>query len=525
MLGEDVITLNPCNKAIEYLPVRGIIAKRYNGNMYHWQTRALDLRTTEDHNLVVLKRSKHNTNDIIFKKAKEVESRRQMLKSGQWHGEMFADCFVLPGYKNGSNSFDAVNIDWSTFSAFMGIYLSEGSTSSYKKHTSDIKVSHYEVKIYQKERNPRIEQILTQMPFKWSWFESSNSSGWRANSVQLYNYLNQFGKSYEKFVPAEIKVLSQEHIRLFLEFYLIGDGSEGRRISTSSKLMADDLQELVLKAGWSATISTRNNIGRKFSIRGKQYQTNHLTYLVNLSLKTKTVSYCHDNLTINKANNEMVYCVDVAPNHIVYVRRNGKPCWCGNCVLGQVTKTGRLIVLDTVKLGNSDVGILIDNKVLPLLHSPRWYDKARSWRDIGDRNMAQPDQSNRQKSAARVIEDKLKTRFEGGPSKWEPMKRALKGAFSRMIDGMPAIYLDPNERILHKALSGDWHYKTNTSGDIMGTVPEKTESSHIGEALANGVAIMLPAFDFTGYGGNYKKTLAQRTKRASGYAVGGRRRG
>src|SRR3990167_10099890 len=27
----------------------------------------------------------------------------------------------------------------------------------------------------------------------------------------------------------------------------------------------------------------------------------------------------------------MVYCLEV-PNHIIYVRRNGKPIWCGNCI-------------------------------------------------------------------------------------------------------------------------------------------------------------------------------------------------
>jgi len=26
----------------------------------------------------------------------------------------------------------------------------------------------------------------------------------------------------------------------------------------------------------------------------------------------------------------VVYCVEV-PNHIIFVRRNGKACWCGNC--------------------------------------------------------------------------------------------------------------------------------------------------------------------------------------------------
>jgi len=40
------------------------------------------------------------------------------------------------------------------------------------------------------------------------------------------------------------------------------------------------------------------------------------------------------------------------------------------CVLGQVTSTGRLVFIDTLRLPNSDVRILMDTLVFPLLSSP-----------------------------------------------------------------------------------------------------------------------------------------------------------
>jgi len=161
-------------------------------------------------------------------------------------------------------------------------------------------------------------------------------------------------------------------------------------------------------------------------------------------------------------------------------------------ILGQVTSIGRLVFLDTIRLENSDIKTLIENKALPLLNSPRWKGKCKSWRDIGDRSMRTPDQSNRQESAAKVIEKAFNTFFEPGPARWEHIKQGINSVFNRNIHGMPAFVINPGERLLHKALSGGWHYKTDNNGNVISNVPEKTELSHIGDAFANGVNVLLP---------------------------------
>jgi hypothetical protein len=93
------------------------------------------------------------------------------------------------------------------------------------------------------------------------------------------------------------------------------------------------------------------------------------------------------------------------------------------CLLGQITHTGRLIFIDTLRGDNIDIRTLIEQKVQPMLNSPRWKGKCKSWRDIGDRSMRIPDQSNINESAARVIENAFDTYFEGGPARWTHMKR------------------------------------------------------------------------------------------------------
>ena len=484
-IGGFAMTLNPETREIEYQPVLNKVHRKHTGDMYHWKGQNYDLRVTDYHSIPMLKSGK-----IISKPAKDVGIRATMLKSGIWTG-FNVDNFIFPRHDNHAVHLDPVKIDVNTYAKFMGIYLSEGSTSTYKAYKTDNKPCHYDIVIYQKEQKKEIEDVLDKMPFKWTWFENSKGSGWKAHSVQLYKYLTGFGLSYEKYIPEEIKILPPEQIKKFLHFYILGDGSEGRTISTSSKTMADDLQEIILKAGWSATIGILDNIGRKFNMRGKTYTTRHLNYRVYISF-SKNTNLVRNNLKIEKVENEDVYCVE-APNHILYVRRNGKARWCGNCILGQITHTGRLVFIDTLCGDNIDIRTLIDQKVQPLLNSPRWKGKCKSWRDIGDRSMRIPDQSNINESAARVIEDKFGTFFEGGPARWTHMKRGVDHIFQMNITGKPAFIVNKNNRQLDKALSGGWSFKTDNAGNVMGDTPQKNEQSHVGDAWANAVNILLPS--------------------------------
>lgn len=162
-------------------------------------------------------------------------------------------------------------------------------------------------------------------------------------------------------------------------------------------------------------------------------------------------------------------------------------------ILGQITHTGRLVFIDTLRGDNIDIRTLIDQKVEPMLNSPRWKGKCKSWRDIGDRSMRIPDQSNINESAARVIEDKFGTYFEGGPARWTHMKRGIDYIFQMNITGKPAFVVNKADRQLDKALNGAWCFKTDNAGNVMGDTPQKNEMSHVGDAWANAVNVLLPS--------------------------------
>lgn len=165
------------------------------------------------------------------------------------------------------------------------------------------------------------------------------------------------------------------------------------------------------------------------------------------------------------------------------------PC----CVMGQLVQPGRLIVHDVVRGENIGIKELIEQLLLPLLHTPKYRNRIDQWRDIGDPSMRTPDQSSSQQSAARIVESLLGTRFEPGPTRWpariNPLKSALVGGAT---DGGPKIVISRSAYFLHRTLNGGWHFKKDNSGNIIGNLPVKDSYSHPGDALSYLVSVIFP---------------------------------
>lgn len=195
------------------------------------------------------------------------------------------------------------------------------------------------------------------------------------------------------------------------------------------------------------------------------------------------------------------------------------------CLLGQITPSGRVVIIDRLKLERGgDVRQLIQDQVIPTVNSPRWKGKAKAWRDVGDRTMAIPDQSNRQTSAAKVIEKAFGTFFEGGPSTWDAIKRALGRAFNRNINGSAAVVINNRLQTLISGLEGAWHYKTDLSGNVQGALPVKNEVSHECDALANALAVLMPEVEEDLDGEFFAHANEINARRAASYGTGHRRR-
>ena len=381
---EKVYTLNPDTNDIELHSITKKIAKNYNGKLIHIKGRGIDLQVTPNHKFWVIGRNgegKFITASDIHNRTVPDLSKMYIPKLGHWSGND-EEFFTLDGLGDSEIAFNApfkkriklktpINIPMSTWVKFMGIYLADGCVvvNKTKKRVSRIlengdreegfesSKSGYVCKITQKKEGTKnlIRELLAELPLQFKEVVYPDGKiDFKINDARLHKYLKQFGKSSEKFIPNEIKDLPSNHLSDFLDWFILGDGRVRGKYNrtdmfSTSKLLIDDLHELLIKTGRSGTISTddrdydrffTNPDGTKRLIKRGNSKPMHFLnvsttkgiYLDNRYIKTELVDY-----------NDMVYCVDV-PNHIFYVKDNGKSCWNGNSSIISGSKVSHNIV-------------------------------------------------------------------------------------------------------------------------------------------------------------------------------------
>ena len=166
------------------------------------------------------------------------------------------------------------------------------------------------------------------------------------------------------------------------------------------------------------------------------------------------------------------------------------------CLIGQWVSPGRLIIHAALRGEGIGVKEFIPEQVSPLLMTRKFRGLIHDWRDIGDPSMRTGDQSNQRQTTAKVVEQLLKTRFEPGPARWRNRIDPLINALGSMAsDGQPVISISRSAYIVHRTLNGGWHFKTDNSGNRMGTTPVKDQFAEYGDALTYGMAVLRPVVE------------------------------
>ena len=350
-IGENILTLNPQTNKIEIKPISNIVRYHYNDKMINIKGRGINDIVTPDHGFPIYDR----TNKFkSFVTAKEILhsnnlSHYYIPKTGEWVGRN-DKYMIIPKLnledlgKNISKSLKEkylqdLIIPMDIFAKFMGIYLSEGSHS--KRGSKS-----YKVNIHQKKEDVsiEIEKMLTEWGINFS--ININKKGLKTfviNDMRLCKYLQEFGLCYDKYVPQILKEQSKEILKIFYDWFVMGDGrvrGDKRRgkkgnysddVFSTSKQLILDLNEIQLKIGYFGTLSKEdhnndriienriikgeNSVPIYFSYRGLVKGV----YLDKRFLTAEEVDYDGD-----------VMCVEVE-NHIWYVMDNGKCHWTKNC--------------------------------------------------------------------------------------------------------------------------------------------------------------------------------------------------
>ena len=291
-------TRNPDTHELEWQLATDFHRSFYNGPMVALEGQSTNLVVTPNHR--VLHTTNHGGHEQVDR-ADVVATKHNNARLIQTSVNDVADLetWTVPGDVSNQSSLQPV---WSgdDFAAFMGMWLAEGCVDRNDK--SRVYISQIPSSKGYIEFRDLLTNLLGHEPL-WS------GGRWQFGNVPLNTYLRTIGYSTERFIPDSVKALSPRQLEIFWHYYWLGDGDTNTpRIFTSSKRMANDLQEIAQLMGKWAIVSSDS--------RG----------CYTVYLHDELMSRFHSQ-TIDYAG--MVYCVTV-PNGIIYVRRNGKPTWTGN---------------------------------------------------------------------------------------------------------------------------------------------------------------------------------------------------
>lgn len=327
---EQILSINPDTKNLEWTAIVRQVKYDYNGDMIRFYSHSLDMIVTPDHKMVGYDRHNGKYREM---KASEFYDAMAYVPNRNIYGSP-VNLYRSSGWigKNPEGvQIGKHRIPVKIFAEFMAYYLSDGCVS--RKYA--VVISQWEKA--SPEQYKTISQCLDSLPFK----HSKKHNGFFFYDKDLWEYLSQFGKAHEKYVPLDIKELSPEYLKVFLDAYIICDGhirsgrkwrggnfNSERTFMTSSKRIAGDIGELILKIGHHPSFFIGSKKGTVVKHHNGQYVQKHDLIVIRDCRSQYATQFKREKVSYSG----FVYDIEVEKNHVIYVRRNGKCLWGSNCI-------------------------------------------------------------------------------------------------------------------------------------------------------------------------------------------------
>lgn len=315
-----ILTLNPDSRGLEWSAFKYGVKSWYEGKMIHFHNRSYEQLVTPDHEVLAL--DKNSTEPIFIRRtAQNCGKSQPIYRSSEWVGKHIDSVCI-------GNEI----VPYDLFAEFMGYWLSDGSLG----HKWEIGIAQ------QDEPREAIYSCIQKMGY----IPRYNCGKVEFNNKDWYIYLQQFGKCADKFVPAEIKEAEPAQIQVFLDAFISCDGyikkprsfvgnrggicnpTEGERVYfTSSKRMADELGELILKIGRRPSFKIASKAGTVSEFKNGVYATNYDCWTISECRSKTATQYNKEEIDYNG----WVYDLVLEKNATMYIRRNGKCFWGSNC--------------------------------------------------------------------------------------------------------------------------------------------------------------------------------------------------
>lgn len=347
----ELATVNLATDLIEYQRPMALIDKPYEGEMVEIKGARIDILVTPNHRMVTLEKKpvtlpggKRGWSFEVEPKitlAKDLTVHTAIKINAGWQGRDDAVVMVPPSFNEAGGIIEPERaINAGDLAALLGWYVSEGSSFQGRSRTQ----GNLRRRVAISQRKPAgreaIKKLLDRLPWAWR----ADGDGFVCTSKQLHNYLlSECGRyQHERVVPWWVRQASSRIIAAFVDAAMAGDGWQqqaaphhrpSRTYATTSKVLADQMQELFLKLGRAANI--RTVMPKGWQIEGRSGTAVREQYHVTERLASRAYldgggqgrrGYFGRRVPYSGR----VYCASV-PNGTLVVRRGGKSFIAGNC--------------------------------------------------------------------------------------------------------------------------------------------------------------------------------------------------
>lgn len=293
-----------------------IIRYKYSGDMYHIKNKLLDFLVTPEHKFIIKNRKNQHYKSL---NVEQIQNEMEIPSIGVYnHTKTNEEYFYLNPTTNQYTTTNGLKCKYSTFIKFLAIFLAEGQYCRYKNS--------YKLTIYQSKHVELFKKVFMELGLKFSSnVDKKGMTRFVVSNKELYVYLlENFSKNKHKVIPNDfINSLSIDNIKIFLEYFRLGDGSEKNkkcnpRYYNTSKSIIDAIQHALYIINIPSTILKRTYDNPKWKAVYICQEKNKIKMGINKK-----------NINIKKYDG-YVNCVNVNNKNII-LRRNGKMFCCGNC--------------------------------------------------------------------------------------------------------------------------------------------------------------------------------------------------
>lgn len=301
------------NELVFVYPTMHYVAP-YKGQMIGYKNRSIDFLVTPDHHLYA---------SMINGRTKEMYGYKLHKAEDIYGMTHYRFKTNAEEYHGGESGYTEKMFE------FLGFWFAEGYVGKYPR--KDTIGYHWRFTVTQKENEEYVSDLLRACNFRYG----KNKGGGSAYNYSIYitdrekifiEKLLLCGKATTKFLPEWIKQAPRSHLQAFLYGFEQGDGhtrthkNDSTRLFTASERLANDLQEIVVKIGGSASLN-KNMDGKK---RGKSFKGQGFRFVLTIHQPNQYMPGTQKKEGWYKQDYDgIVYCVEV-PSHVIVTRRNGK---------------------------------------------------------------------------------------------------------------------------------------------------------------------------------------------------------